>query len=133
MTPDEQKALVIAGLAKRERIANDTRVHLEELGDTSALDPLSKVDPAIRRAAEDEYFAAKGRHRYETSDGRTLYLTAEEIALRRRTRANRADPDHAGRNQNYGPTGDQNRWWLTWGFNAMAVILALAVVYVILH
>lgn len=133
MTPDEQKALVLAQLAKRERIATDTRAHLDELGESHAVDPILKVDPAIRRAAEDEFYGAQGRHRYETSDGRSLYLTPEEIAIRRRTRANRADPDHLGRARYYGATGDRDRRWLTWGFNAGAVLLALAIVYVILH
>lgn len=133
MTPDEQKALVLAQLTKRERIANDTRAHLEELGEAHSLDPLANVDPAVRRAAEDEFYAAQGRRRYETSDGRALYLTPEEIAVRRRTRANRADPDHIGRARYYGAAGDRDRRWLTWGFNALAVFLAFAVVYVILH
>lgn len=136
MTPEEQKALVLAQLAKRERIATDTRAHLDELDELDGgdrLDPLLRVDPAIRRAAEDEHYAAQGRRRYETSDGRTIYLTPEEIAVRRRTRSGRAEAEGAGKSRYYGPTGDRDRRWLTWGFNSLAVLLAFAVVYLILH
>lgn len=132
MNSDSQKALVLDVLRRREQIASDTRLALEERAVVEAIDPLAGVDPAVRRAAEDEFYATQGRHRYETSDGRTLFLTPEEIAQRRRARGERAH--RKGRSASgYSALAERNRWWLGWGFYGAAVLVALGVVWLILR
>jgi hypothetical protein len=132
MNHDSQKALVLDVLARREQIASETRHALEERAVAETVDPLAGVDPAVRRAAEDEFYAAQGRHRYETSDGRTLFLTPEEIAQRRRARGERARRGrHAA--SSYSALAERNRWWLGWGFYGAAVVVALGVVWLILR
>lgn len=132
MNPESQKALVLDVLRRREQIASETKHALEERAAADAVDPLATVDPAVRRVAEDEFYATQGRHRYETSDGRTLFLTPEEIALRRRTRGERAH--RKGRSQSsYSALAENHRWWLGWGFYAGAIVVALGVVWLILR
>lgn len=132
MNADEQKAAVFEHLKRREQIAAQTKELLEERP-TEVIDPLAHVDPAVREAAEDEYYAAKGRNRYRTSDGRTLFLTPEEIAHRRRARGQRHRPRRAG-NTFYGASStDRHRKLVGMGFNVGVVLLALVVVWLILH
>lgn len=131
MNPDEQKALVFEHLRRRERIAAETRDQLQSPPHDDA-DPLHGVSDEVRRQAEDEFYEAQGKRRYVTSDGRTLFLTPEEIAQRRHVRSQRRR--RRGRSSYYGmSSGERNRVWLTWGFNILAVGMALVVVYLILR
>lgn len=133
---EAQHALVIEHLERRERIAAETRAHLAELDAREPVDPLAAVDPAVREAAEDAFYARHGKRRYKTSDGRTLFLTPEEIAQRRRARGQRGRGGRSSRksSRTYGPAADeQRRRMVTWGFNIAAIVLALIVVFVILH
>ena len=130
MTPEEQHALVLEQLARREEIAAQTRQHMAERDTREELDPMASVDPAIRLAAEDEWYAARGKRRYRTSDGRTMFLTPEENAQRRR---GRSGGKPRPRSSAYGPgTDSRNRQLVTWGFNIGDVVLALVIVAVIL-
>lgn len=132
MNPDEQKDRVLEVLARRERIAAETKRQLEERHTPGGVDPLAGIDPAVRRAAEDEFYASQGRHRYETSDGRTLFLTPEEIALRRRARGQRGRRKGRGRAYDALTSGSRRRW-TTLGFYGGAVLLALLLVWLILR
>jgi hypothetical protein len=130
MTPEEQRQLVLEHLERRERITQQTREQLEERDKDVALDPLAGVSPEVRREAEDAWHESQGRRRYTTSDGRTLFLTPDEIAQRRRAKSGKGDQ----KGRFYGPRGDeQQRAWVNTGFNVLAVGLALLVVYLILH
>jgi hypothetical protein len=130
MTPEAQRQLVLDHLARREQIATETRTQLAERESQDPIDPLGGIDLSVREAAEDEYYAAQGKRRYKTHDGRTLFLTPEEIAQRRRVRTERGRT----RGRYYGPSADElRRRWLTWGFNIGAVVLALIIVFLILH
>lgn len=131
MTPEAQRDLVLEHLRRREQIASETRDLLAERETApSTLDPLAAVDHHVREAAEDEFFAQQGRHRYKTSDGRVLFLTPEEIAQRRRARSHRKKD----KGRFYGPVSDdRRRRMLSWGFNIGAVLLALLIVFLILH
>jgi hypothetical protein len=130
MNADDQRQLVLDYLARREQIAAETRDLLAEREAAVSVDPLAQVDPTLRESAEDEFFASRGRHRYKTSDGRTLFLTPEEIAQRRRARAHRTK----SKGRFYGPSGDdQRRKWVGYAFNLGAVVLALVVVFLIMH
>jgi hypothetical protein len=130
MTPDEQRQLVLEHLERRERIVHQTREQLAEREKEASLDPLAEVAQEVRIAAEDEYYAKQGKRRYNTSDGRTIFLTPEEIAKRRRAKSRREKrkPRYYGI---HNPEGKRDL--LNIGFNAGAVILALMVVYLILH
>jgi hypothetical protein len=132
LSEDEQRAVVYDLLRRRDEIAQKTREQIADRSADSSLDPLAQVDPEVRQAAEEAYYLEQGKRRYRTSDGRTLYLTPEEIAQRRRVRSQRGT--RGKRPRFYGPTGtDRRRWLLTWGFNAAAVLMGLAIVYVILR
>lgn len=127
---DEQKDRVAAYLARREAIAAETREQLEQRSGASRLDPIEDVDPAVRRAAEDAFYAERGRERYVTSDGRTLFLTPDEIAQRRAARDRRRSKPR----RREGALGeDHRRRQLTWAFNAAVVLLALALVFLIVR
>ncbi len=132
MTSSDPKQRVFDVLARREQIAVDTRRQLEETrGATDDLDPLAQIDPAVRRAAEDEFYAAKGRHRYETSDGRTLFLTPEEIDQRRRSRGQRKK--QRGRSVYEGSgAADARRKRVSLAFYVGAIALALVLTALIL-
>lgn len=130
MTPEAQRQLVLEHLARREQIASETRAQLAEREAHDSIDPLAAIETSVREAAEDEYYAAQGKRRYKTHDGRTLFLTPEEIAQRRRVRSEKGRT----RGRYYGPSAEElRRRWLTWGFNVGAVLLALVIVFLILH
>jgi hypothetical protein len=131
MSTDDPRQLVIAHLERRDTIAEETRQHLESLQREPAQDALANVPLEIRRAAEDEYYARQGKQRYTTSDGRTLFLQPDEIHKRQKAKAGREKrkPRHYGANA----SSDLQSSRLTLGFNAGAVVLALLVVYLILH
>ncbi len=133
MTPEAQHSAVLEHLGRREQIAADTRAMLERRDDENALDPLANIDPAIRQAAEDEFYAKLGRHRHQTSDGRTIFLTPEEIAQRRRARTKRQRKSRAGSSYDHLSGDERRRTWLTWGFNIGAVLLGLLIVFFMLH
>ncbi|HMV67305.1 MAG TPA: hypothetical protein PKA64_10675 [Myxococcota bacterium] len=130
MNPEAQRQIVLDHLARREQIASETLAQLHERREPDPIDPLAQIDQAVREAAEDEFYAAQGRRRYKTHDGRILFLTPEEIAQRRRVRTERG----RARGRYYGPGAEeQRRRLLTWGFNIGAVVLALVIVFLILH
>jgi hypothetical protein len=130
MNPEQQRKLVLEHLERRERIAQQTREQLEEREKEVAVDPLAGVPEEVRRAAEDEYYESQGKKRYTTSDGRTMFLSPAEIAQRRRARSGR----ETDKPRFYGlRVDDPQRNYVNLAFNAAAVVLALLVVYVILH
>lgn len=131
MNAQEQRQQVLDLLERRERIAAETEASLQEREFHDPIDPLANIDPSVREAAEDEFYARQGRRRYRTSDGRTLFLKPEEIAQRRRARS---QGSRRPKPRFYGPSGDdRRRVMLTWGFNVAAVVLALLIVAIILH
>ena len=131
MTPEEQRQLVLDALARRERIAAETRTAIADLSAGESLDPLAAIDPAIREQAEDAFYGALGRHRYRAHDGRTLFLTPEEIANRHRARSRKSRAASSSYDMLSGD--ERRRTWLGWAFNIGAILLALVIVGLILR
>lgn len=130
LNEEEQRAVVFDLLRRRDEIVAKTKEQIADRAGDKSADPLGKIDPQVRQQAEDAYYLEQGKRRYRTSDGRTLFLTPEEIAQRRRVRSQR----HGRRPKYYGPgSTDRRRWMLTWGFNIGAVLLGLAIVFAILR
>jgi len=126
MTPEEQRAIVRDYLERKEQVVARTRDQFEILAEKTGEKPLLKVDPQIRREVEDEYYATLGRHRYTTRDGRTLWLTDEDLEKRRKRRRRKRSRS----SRYYGPTSHRDRRKLIlWGFNIAVVLMAILVAY----
>jgi hypothetical protein len=130
MTTDEQHQLVLEHLERRDQIAKQTREQLAEREKEASLDPLGDIPSEVRRQAEDSYYEHQGRHRYITSDGRTMFLTSAEIEQRRQAKTHRdkRKPRYYGMR-----SSESDNTLLNVGFNVLSVVLALLVVYLILH
>jgi hypothetical protein len=130
MNRAEQKEQVIAALRRRAQIAEETRARLSELDQRGGDDALLHVDPDVRVEAEEEYSASIGRRRYVTSDGRVVFLTPEEISLRRRAKAR--SQQRAGQ---VDAMSDQTRrrQRVVWAFNVGVVLLAVAIGWMLLR
>lgn len=125
---DEQYREVLAHLEKRERITTETKRRIEE-AKAEPHEALDHVDPEVRRKAEDDFYAAMGKKRYVSSDGRVMFLTDEEIRRRRHVREKKERTS----NQYYFKYTSAPSAWRTWGFNLGAVGLGLVAVWVILN
>jgi hypothetical protein len=125
---DEQYARVLEHLEKRERITSETKRKIEE-AKQEPHEALADVDPEIRLKAEDDFYAALGKKRYVSSDGRVMFLSDEEIRRRRHVREKKERTS----NRYYFKYTSAPSAWRTWGFNVLAVGLGLAAVWVILN
>ncbi len=133
LSTDEQRALVLEHLERRETIREATRESLEAAVAPPVQDPLAHVDVELRERVEDEFFEARGKRRYQTSDGRVIFLTPREIEQRRRARSKKNKKRRRGGGYGYyGPSSRRSRW-SNIAFNVGAVALALVFVYLILR
>jgi len=127
LSEDEQKAYVVDFLQEREAIIERTRDRMKK--DIAVVeDPLGHIDPAIRQKAEEEFHRAKGRVRYVSSDGRVRYLTPQQIRLREKARKRARK-----KNTYFEGAQHKNRKLESLIFNAVAVLLAVVIVWVILR
>lgn len=125
---DEQYRQVLEHLEKRERITSETKRRIEE-AKAEPHEALDHVDPEVRRKAEDDFYAAMGKKRYVSSDGRVMFLSEEEIRRRRHVREKKESTS----NRYYFKYTSGPSAWRTWGFNALAIGLGLVAVWVILN
>ena len=119
MQTEEQRAQLRTWLARHEAIAAETRQRLYAVV-REHLDPLSDVDAEFRRSVEDEFYAERGLERYTTSDGRTKWLSPEQIERRRTAGPRRPAP--AQRDQ---------RQLMLWAVNVGASMIAVVLIYLV--
>lgn len=124
--PEAQRARVRAMIEEREALALKTGAKIEALPVWYQNDPLEGISQDVRNAVEEEYHTAKGRQRYQTSDGRVLWLTPEQVEARRRARDKRA-----GRKLTQ-KLPDRRKLFV-YGFYAFVVGLAMLVGYALVR
>ena len=89
LTNQQQRELVLQHLTRREEIKSRTKEHLDTFK-AGPIDPLEAVDSEVRQQVEDEFYGSRGRRRYITSDGRTMFLRPDEIEKRRHARSRKS-------------------------------------------
>ncbi len=122
----DQKARVFAHLKHLEGIDAVTQAAIAD-NKVTEVEPLADIDPDVYAEAEDAFYAERGKQRYITRNGRTRWLTAEEIV----DRQNRRKKNKA-RSRYYGPASMQDqRELVRWAFIVGSVVAGLLIVWVV--
>jgi len=131
-------------LERRQLIAQKTAERLEASpSPMPSFEIIQSIPLDEREAIEDAFYKEQGKFRYTSSDGRTLFLTPEEIAERQRSkkrkvlrtqtlpplpgRRNKRSRMHSSEDE------ERKRRYTLWAFNVGVVVLALALVQALLR